>query len=139
MADAENNLGPAYPLPEQGEGFMSEAKSNPIREKSFEFALEVVRLCQSLNRKREYVISKQLMRSGTAIGAMVEESVAAESRRDFLHKMSIALKEAREVHYWLRLLDASGLVPGFDVTQQLSAADELVSLLTAITRTVKES
>jgi four helix bundle protein len=78
------------------------------------------------------------VRSGTAIGAIVEEAIGAESRRDFLHKMSMAHKEARETHYWFRLLDASGLLQGFDLSAHLSAADELISLLTAITRTVKE-
>jgi four helix bundle protein len=139
MTEAEKNERSSYPLSTLGEGYLSEAKSNPVREKSFEFALEIVRLCQSLIHEREYVISKQLMRSGTAVGAMVEEGIAAESRRDFLHKMSIALKEARESHYWLRLLDASDLLPEIEVTRHLSDADELVSLLTAITRTVKES
>jgi four helix bundle protein len=78
------------------------------------------------------------MRSGTAIGALVEEAIGAESRKDFLHKMSIAHKEAREVHYWLRLLDASDLVRGVDLSDHLATADELISLLVAITRTVKE-
>jgi four helix bundle protein len=109
-----------------------------VREKSFDFALVVLELYQVLQEEREYVISKQLMRSGTSIGANVEEAVAAESRRDFLHKMNLALKEARETHYWLRLLSASELVPGIDVTTCLDGADELVRLLTAITRSTSK-
>jgi len=110
-----------------------------VREKSFEFSLNIVRLCRALRDGREYVISKQLMRSGTSIGANIEEAVAAESRKDFLHKMNLALKEARESHYWLRLIDASALVPNLEVAAYLEGADELVSLLTAITRSVKNS
>ena len=75
-----------------------------IQGKSFEFALSVIQLYQGLQAEREYVISKQLLRSGTSVGANVEEATAAQSRRDFLSKMSIASKEARETRYWLRLL-----------------------------------
>ena len=92
-----------------------------------------------LQAAREYVISKQLLRSGTSIGANVEEAVAASSRRDFLHKMTIASKEARETVYWLRLLDESNLVTDLDVLQQLDQANELVRLLTAIVKTTKGS
>jgi len=119
--------------------FVSEAKENPVRDKSFIFALEVIKLSRALVNGREYVISKQLMRSGTAVGAIVEEAIGAESRRDFLHKMSMAHKEARETHYWLRLLDASDLIGDLELSSHLAAADELISLLVAITRTVKEN
>ena len=79
------------------------------------------------------------MRSGTAVGALIEEAIGAESRRDFLHKMSLAHKEAREAHYWLRLLDASDLLPEENLTDNIANVDELVRLLTAITRSVKET
>ena len=105
-----------------------------IQKKSFEFALVIVRLYQKLQEKREYVISKQLLRSGTSIGANVEEATAGQSRRDFLSKMSIASKEARETHYWLRLLQASNLVD-IDVSQELKHSDELIRILTSIVKT----
>ncbi len=139
MDNASDEQGSSYPLPAIGDSFVADPAANPVRDKSFIFALEVVKLYRALVNEREYVISKQLMRSGTAIGAIVEEAIGAESRRDFLHKMSMAHKEARETHYWLRLLDASDLIRDFDLSNHLAAADELVSLLVAITRTVKEN
>ena len=79
--------------------------SNAIREKSFAFAVRVVNLYKYLRaEKKEFVLSKQLLRSGTAIGALVREAEQAESKPDFVHKMSIALKEANESEYWLTLL-----------------------------------
>jgi len=139
MDDAPNDRSSSYPLPAIEGSFVAEAKANPVRDKSFIFALEVIKLHRALIGIHEYVISKQLMRSGTAVGAIVEEAIGAESRRDFLHKMSMAHKEAREVHYWLRLLDASELLPDVELSEYLAAADELISLLVAITRTVKEN
>jgi len=139
MTNAANDEGRSYPLPAEGEVVVSEAQSNPIRDKSFEFAVEIISLYRGMTKLGEFIVSKQLMRSGTAVGALVEEGIAAESRRDFLHKMSLAHKEARETHYWLRLLVASDLIPRLDLSQYLADADELVSLLTAITRSVKNS
>ena len=114
---------------------MAEAKGNPIRDRSFAFALSIVRLYQHLKNAREFVISKQLLRSGTSIGANIEEATAAASRRDFLYRMTIASKEAREALYWLRLLDRSNLIHGLDVKSEIAAAEELVRMLTAIVRT----
>ena len=74
------------------------------KEKSYSFALQIIRLYKSLLKQNEFVLSKQLLRSGTSIGANVEEALAGQSRADFLSKMSIASKEARETHYWLRLI-----------------------------------
>ncbi len=77
-------------------------KNNVVKEKSFVFALRIVKLSKYLSQeKQEYVLSKQLLRSGTAIGALVREAEHAESRADFVHKMAIALKEANETLYWL--------------------------------------
>jgi len=76
-----------------------------IRDKSFAFALQVIKLFQFLqHEKKEFIMSKQLMRSGTAIGALVREAEYAESKADFIHKMAIAQKEANETGYWLELL-----------------------------------
>ena len=110
-----------------------------VRSKSFAFELSIVRVHRTLVAQREYVISKQLLRSGTSIGANVEEAAAASSRRDFLHKISIASKEARESLYWLRLVDQSELVPGIDVSREKDAAEELVRMLTAIVKTTSRT
>ncbi|GAB7088718.1 four helix bundle protein [Marinifilum fragile] len=78
---------------------------NIIVEKSYQFAIRIVKLCQYLNKeKKEFVLSKQLLRSGTSIGANVEEAIGGISKKDFTAKMSIAYKEARETNYWIRLL-----------------------------------
>jgi four helix bundle protein len=85
-------------------------KEYVIKDKSFAFALRTVRLCRYLSsEKREFVLSKQLLRSGTAVGALVREAEQAESKADFIHKMAIALKEANETDYWIELLFQSGL------------------------------
>ena len=121
------------------EGAVSEPKENPIKEKSFAFALKIIKLCQQLQDQHEYVISKQLLRSGTSIGANIEEATAAESRADFIHKMKIAMKEARETHYWLRLIDQSALIEDTDVSNHLAEAEELSRMLTSITKTAIEN
>jgi four helix bundle protein len=119
--------------------WVSEPEGSPVRSQSFAFSLEVIRLYKQLGSYREYVVAKQLLRSGTSIGANIEEAAAAESRRDFLHKMNIALKEARETHYWLRLLNESDLTPDLDVTAQLNQANDLIRLLTAIVKTTRKN
>jgi four helix bundle protein len=124
---------------DQGGLWVSEAQGGPVRIQSFAFSIEVIRLFKQLESHREFVVSKQLLRSGTSIGANVEEAAGAESRRDFLHKMNIALKEARETHYWLRLLDESDLCAEIDVTTELGKANDLVRLLTAIVKTTREN
>lgn len=113
------------------------AKRGIIQEKSFAFALEIIRLYKRLQERREYVISNQLLRSGTSIGANVEEASAGQSRKDFLAKMTIASKEARETRYWLRLLQRSDLVD-VDVSNELALIDEIVRILTAIVKTTAE-
>lgn len=111
--------------------------NNVVREKSFGFAVRVVKLCRYLQeQQREFVLSKQLLRSGTAIGALVRESEQAESRADFIHKMAIALKEASESEYWLELMYESALIEekGFS-----SIMTDLKELLTAIIKTSKNN
>lgn len=88
--------------------------------------------------KKEYVISKQLLRCGTSVGANVEEAIAAQSRNDFISKMSIALKERRETNYWLRLLKESGYVE-LDFTDILKESGEVNNIIAAIIRTTKEN
>jgi len=84
-----------------------------IDERTFKFALLIIALYKYLVLKKEYILSKQIMRSGTSIGANVEEAQAAQSKKDFISKMSIASKEARESKYWIRLLDKSGYLEGY--------------------------
>jgi four helix bundle protein len=101
-----------------------------LKEKSYQFALKIIRVYQSLqNDKREFVLSKQLLRSGTAIGALVEEANQAESRADFIHKLSIANKEANETKYWIRLLIDSKILDTVSGSEVLSDCDEIVRIL----------
>ena len=116
------------------------AKRNVVQEKSFTFALSIVTVSRRLQfDHRELVLSKQLLRSGTSIGANIEEAIAAQSKKDFLAKMSIALKEARETHYWLRLIHQSGVMNDPDIDKLLHACQELVALLSRITLTTRQN
>lgn len=105
-----------------------------VLEKSFNFSLEVIKLFQTLQENKEFVISKQLLRSSTSVGANINEATAAMSKADFIHKMSLASKEARETRYWLMLLDKSQLVKT-DYSEYLKRIDELIKMLTAIVKT----
>lgn len=111
---------------------------NKILELSFEFSLKIIELYKLLILKNEYVLSKQLLRSGTSIGANVEEAIAAQTKKNFIAKMSIASKEARETRYWLRLLDKSNLVQ-LDYSGNLNSVEHLVNILTKIVKTSQES
>lgn len=113
-------------------------KDNIVLNKSFDFALEIIELYKILKSKNEFVISKQLLRSGTSIGANVEEATAAQSKKDFATKMSIASKEARETRYWLRLLNKSKLVQ-YDYKNYLNKIDELIRIITAIVKTAQSN
>lgn len=110
------------------------AKENIIQIRSFAFSLQIIRLYQKLQSEKEFAISNQLIRSGTGIGANVEEAIGGYSRNDFSFKLSIALKEARETKYWLKLLHHSDLT-STDVTSYIKESDELVRILTAIIKT----
>ncbi len=105
-----------------------------IQDKSFNFALEIIELYKNLKTYNEFVISKQLLRSGTSIGANVEEATAAQTKRNFFAKMSIASKEARETRYWLKLLNKSEII-NFDYSKHLILIDEIIRILTAIVKT----
>ncbi|MBW4473869.1 MAG: four helix bundle protein [Stenomitos rutilans HA7619-LM2] len=109
-----------------------------IQKKSFEFSLEVIQLYKRLQGQREFVLSNQLLRSGTSIGANVEEASAGQSRKVLWAKMCIAAKEARETRYWLRLLQASQLVE-VDLNSELSRVEELIRLLTSIVKTTRKT
>ena len=109
-----------------------------ISEKSFVFASDIIRFCKSLIDKREYVLSKQLMRSGTAVGALSREATNAESIRDFIHKLAIAQKECAETIYWLDLLQAIGYSPEKDHEQLRSSAEQLFKMITQAIVTSKQ-
>src|SRR3990167_1149913 len=110
-------------------------KQSLIKEKSYSFALQIIRLYKSLLLKNEFVLSKQMLRSGTSIGANVEEALAGQSRADFLSKMSIASKEARETRYWLRLLRDSETLPAAKIEPLLAESQSIINLLTSIVKT----
>jgi len=114
-------------------------KENIIKEKSFNFAVRIVKLCKYLNtEKREFLISKQLMRSGTSIGANTREAQNAESKLDFIHKLGIAQKEADETCYWLELLNATDYLSTLEFDSIYKDSLELIKLLrTIIIRTKK--
>jgi four helix bundle protein len=112
-------------------------KQSIVKEKSYAFALRVVALYQRLHALKEFDLARQVLRAGTSIGANVEEALAGISRADFAAKMSIASKEARETHYWLRLLRDSKLVPGLPLNDLIQEADELLRILTAIVKTTQ--
>jgi len=106
-----------------------------IKEKSYSFALRVIELYRILLKQNEYVLSKQLLRSATSVGANVEEALAGQSRADFLSKMSIASKEARESNYWLRLLRDSQTISQSEVDPLLKESEVIVNMLTSIVKT----
>ena len=115
-------------------------KENIVKNKSFKFALRVVNLYKYLcEEKKEYVISKQLLRSGTSIGALVREAEQAESKADFIHKLSIALKEANETDYWLDLLRESFYLEENQYTSIKDDCEELLKLLVSIIKSSKEN
>lgn len=113
-------------------------KESVIQQKSFAFALRIIELYRQLQFQNEFVLSKQFLRSGTSIGANVEEATAAQSRKDFLSKTSIASKEARETKYWLRLLNESKIT-STNVLKELNEIDEIIKILTAIVKTTSQT
>ncbi|MFZ2492831.1 MAG: four helix bundle protein [Thermoanaerobaculia bacterium] len=110
-----------------------------LGERAFEFARRVVALCQAIERKPgvSRTLSRQLLRAGCSVGANVEEGLGAQSRADFVTKYSIACKEAREAHYWLRLMSASGLVRSERIAELTEEANQIVAILTTILRKTK--
>ncbi|MFN0141461.1 MAG: four helix bundle protein [Pyrinomonadaceae bacterium] len=106
-----------------------------ITERTFNFALRIIKLFRFLNEEYsadKHILAKQLLRSGTSIGANVEEAQSGQSRADFISKMSIALKEARETSYWLRLLDAGEFVSNEKLSELMNESEELKKILAAI-------
>jgi four helix bundle protein len=125
---------------ENGELIIKVMKENVIKIKSFAFALNIVKSYRYLtDAKKEYVLSKQMLRSGTAIGAMVRESEHAESKADFIHKLSIGLKEANETEYWLELLKQSGYLDENNFESVLVEIKEIIRLLISIIKSAKKN
>ncbi|MBL7863867.1 MAG: four helix bundle protein [Cyclobacteriaceae bacterium] len=113
-------------------------KRDPLRIKSYSFAVKIVNISRLLFlEKREYVLGKQLLRSGTSIGAQIMEAEFAQSRSDFQHKMNIALKEANETNYWLCLLRDANLIDPDKFDELSSQCRELIAMLVATTKTLK--
>jgi four helix bundle protein len=112
-----------------------------VRERAFAFAVRIIRLCQHLDESAgvSRTISKQLLRAGTSIGANLEEARAGQSKADFINKNAIALKEARETHYWLRLLVASNILPESRIAELITEAEELTRIIAAIIVSAKSS
>lgn len=113
-------------------------KKSIIKGKSFDFALKSIELYYQLTEAKEFIISKQFLRSATSIGANVNEALAAESKADFIHKMAIASKEARETLYWLELLDKSNRLE-VSLASYIFDCEEMVKILTSIVKTTKQN
>ncbi|WP_395059924.1 four helix bundle protein [Flavobacterium sp.] len=116
---------------------MSIEKRNVIKEKSFEFAVEIVYLYKVLVEKKEFVLSKQILRSGTSIGANIREAEHAQSKADFIHKLSISLKEANETEYWLDLLFETKYLSETEFQNIKNKIVEILKILTSIINTSK--
>ena len=112
-------------------------KNSLIKEKSFQFSLEIIELYKYLTlSKKEFILSKQVLRSGTSIGANIEEAHVAQSKKEFIAKLNISLKEACETNYWLRLLKASGYIHKDDL---ITESIELSKILTSIIKSTKKN
>ena len=112
-------------------------KENIIETKSKSFALRIIKFCKLLDEKKEYIISKQLFRCGTSIGANVRESNNAQSTADFINKLSIALKEADETSYWLELLVESEIIDQQQYEELIIDVKEIIAILTSSIKTLK--
>ena len=112
-----------------------------IRERSFRFSVRIVKFCQTLDASPgvNLTLTNQLLRCGTSIGANIEEAHGGQSKADFVAKMSSSIKEARETHYWLRLLTATEMVPESKLTELSDEANQLVAILTSIVKNAKKS
>ena len=113
-------------------------KNNPLKDKSYQFAIRIVKLSQFLQQdKKEFVLSRQVLRSGTAIGALIREAEFAQSKADFANKMSISLKEANETEYWLSLLKDTDFIGENQFVSLQSDCREFIALLVATVKTAK--
>jgi four helix bundle protein len=117
----------------------SEKSKSPLRDKSYLFAIKIVRLSQSIvSEKKEYVLSRQVLRSGTAVGALIRESEFAASKADFINKLTVALKESNETEYWLMLLHDTNYLLKTEFELLQSECKELIAMLVASIKTAKK-
>jgi len=113
-------------------------KRNPIKDQSFELSIMAIKIYRKMKIQREYIISKQLLRSSTSNGANIHEACAAESKKDFIHKLSISLKEARETEYWIQLIDHSKIVT-LNTEEFKVKLNAVVALLVSSIKTSKKN
>ena len=113
-------------------------KENIIQLKSFDFSMEIIKFYKHYLDSNEYILSKQLVRCGTSIGANIEEASAAQTKKDFIAKMSISSKEARETRYWLKLFSRSGIIK-YNYTSLLKKIEDIINILTAIVKTSQQN
>ena len=112
---------------------------NVIQQKTYNFSIKIIRLYKDLlKNQKEYLLSKQLLRSGTSIGANVEEAIGGQTKKDFYAKMAIAYKEARETHYWLRLLSDTNFISQDARKELLNDVDEILKIIGSIQNTIKK-
>lgn len=114
-------------------------ENNVVKNKSYRFAVAVVQLSRELCERREYVLSRQLLRSGTSIGSNVHEAAFGQTKPDFIAKLSIALKETHETEYWLRLLQDTGSISSEQLSAMMEPLLEIKALLIAILKTAKRN
>ena len=112
-------------------------KENLIQQKTYDFALKIINTSKQMQMNKEFVLSRQLLKSGTSIGANVEEAIGGQSRKDFLSKISIAYKEARETKFWLRLLRDSNSMDTAHSEELIYQVDEILRIIGSIQRTTK--
>ena len=112
---------------------------NPIKSKSFELALSIIKVYRHLKEQNEFVLAKQVLKSGTSVGANVEEAIGGQSKKDFLMKITIAYKEARETAYWLELLEASNYISPKMMNKAYSINLEVLKLLGTIQKSTKKN
>lgn len=114
-----------------------EKRKSVLSEKSYDFAIRIVKLSQTLNTQKEFVLSKQILKSGTSVGALIREAKFAQSNADFIHKFSIALKEAHETEYWLNLLKDTSYIEENIFEEINKTCSEIIAMLIATINTLK--
>lgn len=115
-------------------------KENVVQIKSYAFAIKIVNTCKKLQHdKKEFILSKQLLRSGTSIGANIEEAIGGQSKKDFFAKLTISYKEARETKYWVRLLTDTGYLAKEESEPLLNDIEELLRIIGSIQKTIRNS
>ena len=116
------------------------AKESVLKEKSFAFAIRVIKLAKFLREeKKEFILSKQIVRCGTSIGANIEEASGAQSNNDFIAKLHISLKEAKETHYWVRLLRDTDYITTEQAKSLIDDIDDIITILVKILKTIKSN